>query len=98
MCRQLRPVDTLSVSPTACIGRLRQLARGDFDPAAVPLCLGERQTLHHVESLAQSYISSAPARHGALRITPAMAAGVSDHVWDIEDIVGLLDEASKKAA
>ncbi len=27
----------------------------------------------------------------ALRITPAMAAGVSDHVWSLDEIVGLLD-------
>jgi hypothetical protein len=30
--------------------------------------------------------------HQTLRITPAMAAGVSDHVWDIEEIVGLLEQ------
>ena len=30
--------------------------------------------------------------HSALRITPAMAAGVSDHVWSLEEIVGLLDK------
>lgn len=29
--------------------------------------------------------------HQALRVTPAMQAGVSDHVWSIEEIVGLLD-------
>jgi hypothetical protein len=28
--------------------------------------------------------------HQTLRCTPAMAAGVSDHVWSIEEIVGLL--------
>jgi hypothetical protein len=31
--------------------------------------------------------------HGSLRITPAMAAGVSDHVWEAEEIIGLLDAA-----
>jgi len=25
-----------------------------------------------------------------LRVTPAMAAGVTDHVWEIGEIVGLL--------
>ena len=30
--------------------------------------------------------------HQTLRITPAMAAGVSDHVWEIEEIVSLLDK------
>ncbi len=33
-----------------------------------------------------------------LRITPAMAAGVADHVWSLEEIVGLLAVADKKAA
>lgn len=33
--------------------------------------------------------------HQTLRVTPAMAAGVSDHVWDIEEIVALMPE--KKA-
>jgi IS1 family transposase len=28
--------------------------------------------------------------HGSLRITPAMAAGVSDRVWEIQDLVALL--------
>ncbi len=30
--------------------------------------------------------------HQTLRITPAMAAGVSDHVWSIEEIVNLLND------
>ena len=29
--------------------------------------------------------------HQTLRITPAMAAGVTDHAWNVEEIVGLLD-------
>lgn len=28
--------------------------------------------------------------HQSLRVTPAMAAGISDHVWEIEEIVSLL--------
>ena len=36
--------------------------------------------------------------HRTLRITPAMAAGVTNHVWRLEEIVGLLDAADKKAA
>lgn len=28
--------------------------------------------------------------HGALRITPAMAAGLTDHVWELSEMVGLL--------
>ena len=29
--------------------------------------------------------------HGTLRVTPAMAAGVTDQLWSIEDMLGLLD-------
>src|SRR5205085_2858109 len=29
--------------------------------------------------------------HQTLRVTPAMEAGVGDHVWTIEEIVGLLE-------
>jgi hypothetical protein len=28
--------------------------------------------------------------HQTLRVTPAMEAGISDHVWSLEEIVGLL--------
>ena len=36
--------------------------------------------------------------HQTLRVTPAMEAGVSDHVWSVEEIVGLLDRAEKEPA
>lgn len=29
--------------------------------------------------------------HQTLRMTPAMEAGIADHVWGIEEIVALLD-------
>jgi IS1 family transposase len=35
--------------------------------------------------------------HQSLRVTPAMAAGVSDHAWEITEIVGLLSCHSKAA-
>jgi hypothetical protein len=28
--------------------------------------------------------------HQTLRVTPAMEAGIADHIWSIEEIVGLL--------
>ena len=34
--------------------------------------------------------------HKRLRITPAMAAGISDHVWSIEEIVEMIDRATPK--
>jgi len=30
--------------------------------------------------------------HQTLRVTPAMEAGISNHVWELEEIVGLLDK------
>ena len=36
--------------------------------------------------------------HQTLRVTPAMEAGIAQHVWNISDIVWLLDAAEKKAA
>ena len=35
--------------------------------------------------------------HKTLRVTPAMEAGISDHVWSLEEITGLVqDEEPKK--
>jgi hypothetical protein len=28
--------------------------------------------------------------HQTLRVTPAMEAGISDHVWSVEELIGLL--------
>jgi hypothetical protein len=39
---------------------------------------------NHTESAADVSI------HQTLRVTPAMAAGVTDHVWEIGEIVDLL--------
>jgi IS1 family transposase len=33
--------------------------------------------------------------HKTLRVTPAMAAGVSDHVWSMAEMVGLLEQAEQ---
>ena len=36
--------------------------------------------------------------HQTLRVTPAMEAGVANHVWSVEEIVGLLDRAERDPA
>jgi hypothetical protein len=33
--------------------------------------------------------------HQTLRVTPAMEAGISDHAWNIEELVGLLDPSNR---
>jgi hypothetical protein len=42
--------------------------------------------------------SLARANHSKLRVTPAMAAGVSDRLWEIGDIVALVEAAEEKPA
>jgi hypothetical protein len=32
--------------------------------------------------------------HQTLRVTPAMAAGVSDQLWSVEDIAALLEKVN----
>ena len=34
--------------------------------------------------------------HQTLRVTPAMEAGVSDHVWSLDEVIALLDASEKK--
>lgn len=34
--------------------------------------------------------------HQTLRVTPAMEAGVSDHIWNIEEMVALLEVVEAK--
>lgn len=47
---------------------------------------------NHAAAIALHYMYYNFCRiHKTLRVTPAMAAGVSDHVWDISEIAGLLE-------
>jgi hypothetical protein len=34
--------------------------------------------------------------HQTLRVTPAMEAGIADHVWDVKDLVALLPVVESK--
>jgi IS1 family transposase len=54
---------------------------------------------NHLHALALHYVHYNFARsQRALGGTPAMAAGLADRPWTVEEIIGLLDVAEKKAA
>ncbi len=36
--------------------------------------------------------------HKTLRVTPAVEAGSANHVWSLEEVIGLLDRRSEVAA
>ncbi len=47
---------------------------------------------NHIHAISLHYMYYNFVRiHKTLRVTPAMAAGVTKHLWEIEDIVALLD-------
>ena len=47
---------------------------------------------NHAAAIAlYSHARQLPCIHQTLRVTPAMEAGVANHVWSVEEIVGLLD-------
>ena len=47
---------------------------------------------NHIHSVAIHFMYYNFVRiHGSLRVAPAMAAGVTDQLWSIEDMIGLLD-------
>jgi hypothetical protein len=48
------------------------------------------ENLAHAVSLYFMYYNFARINQ-TLRVTPAMEAGVSDHVWSLEEIAGLID-------
>lgn len=51
---------------------------------------------NHIAAVALHFMHYNFARiHKTLRVTPAMAAGIAEHVWSIEEIVALVDEAAK---
>ena len=54
---------------------------------------------NHAYAVALHFLHYNFARvHKTLPVTPAMEAGLADHVWSIEEIVGLLDRRSEAAA
>ena len=89
-------------SPAICMGAKKAVVTGKPDFDHISTSYVERQNLtmngfskkveNHEHMLALHYMHYNFARiHQSLRVTPAMEAGISDHVWSIEEIIGLLN-------
>jgi hypothetical protein len=58
-----------------------------------------RKIENHAAAVALNYFAYNLIRiHRTLRVSPAMAAGVTDRLWDVADLVTLLEEAESKRA
>ena len=59
-----------------------------------------RKIENHLAAVALNYFAYNFIKiHSALRMSPAMAAGVTDRLFDVSDLVAFLEESeSKKAA
>jgi IS1 family transposase len=54
---------------------------------------------NHIASIAIHYMHYNFCRiHQTLRVTPAMQAGISDHIWDVEELVSLLGDGQRNAS
>lgn len=57
-----------------------------------------KKVANHEAAIALHFMYYNFARiHQSLRLTPAMAAGISDHVWEVEEIVGLVEAEERRA-
>ena len=60
-----------------------------------------RKLQNHAAAVALNYFAYNFIKiHRSLRVSPAMAAGVSERLWSVSDLVGLLEaeEVEKRAA
>jgi hypothetical protein len=58
-----------------------------------------KKLANHIHSLALYFAFYNFVRiHKTLRVTPAMAAGVTDRLWSMEDIVARIDARAPKLA
>ena len=55
------------------------------------------ENLRHAVALNYMYYNFCRV-HQSLRVTPAMQAGISDHVWSLEELVGLLEVKERTVA
>jgi hypothetical protein len=53
---------------------------------------------HHIAAIALGYFAYNFIKiHRTMRVTPAMAAGVTDRLWDLEDLVTAWEARERRA-
>jgi hypothetical protein len=61
-------------------------------------CFSSKKIDSHINALSLYFVHYNFARvHKTLRMSPAMAAGISDRLWSMEDILALIDTREKPA-
>lgn len=54
---------------------------------------------NHINAVAMHYIHYNFCRiHSSIRCTPAMEAGITDHVWELSELIGLLEAREQREA
>lgn len=57
-----------------------------------------RKSENHAAAVALNYFAYNFVRiHSTLRVTPAMSAGVTDRLWDVSDLVALLEAEERNS-
>ena len=51
----------------------------------------------HMVAIYHAYYNFCRVHH-TLRVTPAMESGLTDHIWSLKELVGLLDARKTEAA
>lgn len=90
-------------SPSECIGAKKEAVMGNPDKAAICTSHVERQNLTMRTRLTNAFSKSLPSHknslalhfahynfcriHQSLRVTPAIQAGVTDHVWELNELL-----------
>ena len=56
-----------------------------------------RKLANHAAAVRQLFCLQLIKIHRTLRMTPAMAAGVTDRLWDVSDLVALWEQYERRA-
>jgi hypothetical protein len=97
-------------SPPVCLGTLTEISTSYIERQNLTMRMSMRRFTrltngfskkleNHAAAVALHYMHYNFCRvHRTLRVTPAMEAGLANHVWGIDEIIGLLEAAELEPA